>query len=144
MAVLNNEIKLNHAFIDGLWCDIESDMEHSLIDPSIGQVIATTKLCLTKHVDSAANAAKAAFVGWSQTTRQQRADYLNAIASAMSARFDTLVGLSVLNNGKPIEEAKIDVSDAIACYQYYADLISQQPQRTQVTTKEEESSYTRC
>ncbi|MUG33182.1 aldehyde dehydrogenase family protein [Psychrobacter sanguinis] len=137
LAVLNNEIKLNHAFIDGLWCDIESDMEHSLIDPSIGQVIATTKLCLTKHVDSAANAAKVAFVGWSQTTRQQRADYLNAIASAMSARFDTLVGLSVLNNGKPIEEAKIDVSDAIACYQYYADLISQQPQRTQVTTKEE-------
>lgn len=136
LAVLNNEIKLNHAFIDGLWCDIESDMEHSLIDPSIGQVIATTKLCLTKHVDSAANAAKAAFVGWSQTTRQQRADYLNAIADSMSARFDILVGLSVLNNGKPIEEARMDVSDAIACYHYYAELISAQPERTQVMTND--------
>lgn len=137
LDVLNSQIKLNQAYIDGAWCDITSDVSHSLFDPSTGQVIATTKLCTAEQVGSAAKAAKDAFSSWSQTTTQQRADYLNALADAMSARFDTLVGLSVLNNGKPIEEAKIDVSDAIACYQYYADLISQQPQRTQVTTKEE-------
>ena len=119
--------------IEGDWVTIEasdtgSDSidEHALYDPNSGEVIATIRLCSAENVESAVNAAATAYASWSQTSAGERAHYLNAIADTMTQQFDTLVGLSVLNNGKPIEEAKVDVSDAIACYRYYAQLITKQ------------------
>lgn len=138
-----NEIVLNAAYIDGDWVTIEapdsgSDRvgDHALYDPNSGEVIATTRLCSIEHVESAVNAAATAYTSWSQTSTGERAHYLKAIADTMTQQFDTLVGLSVLNNGKPIEEAKIDVSDAIACYRYYAQLIATQKTWAEVATNE--------
>ena len=107
-----------------------------MYDPSVGEVIATTQLCSKAQVDAAATAASNALLSWSQTTVSERADYLNAIADAINQQFNKLVGLSALNSGKPIEEAKIDVGDAIACYRYYANLIVSQSTLTEVTTNE--------
>ena len=143
-----NEVVLNAAYIDGEWMAIEarstnadianSDKKnsHDLYDPNSGEVIASTRLCTSAHVEIAVNAAHKAYASWSQTTVNERAHYLNAIADTMEQQFDTLVGLSVLNNGKPVEEAKIDVSDVIACYRYYANLIIKQVTLSEVLTNE--------
>ncbi|MGM8899346.1 MULTISPECIES: aldehyde dehydrogenase family protein [unclassified Psychrobacter] len=138
---VNNEVVLDSAYINGSWEAIESSSishnginEHSLYDPSTGEVIATARLCTEAHVDAAANAASKALSSWSQTTVSERAGYLHAIADAMQEQLEQLVGLSVLNSGKPIAEAKMDVDDAIACYRYYADLIVEQTTWTEVAT----------
>ena len=148
-----NEVVLNAAYINGDWTTIEalaadadelssskagSDNanDHALYDPNSGEVIAMTRLCTSAHVALAVSAASEAAASWSQTTVSERARYLNAIADRMEQRFDTLVGLSVLNNGKPIEEAKIDLGDAIACYRYYANLIIEQATWSEVSTLE--------
>ncbi len=143
-----NEVVLNAAYINGDWITIEAlatdsgdtsfdnTNNHTLYDPNSGEVIATTCLCTSAHVEQAVEAAAEAFSGWSQTSVSERARYLNAIADSMEQQFDTLVGLSVLNNGKPIEEAKIDVGDAIACYRYYANLITDQATWSKVSTLE--------
>lgn len=138
---VRDDVILNAAYIEGNWVTIEAsdtgfDSEHALYDPNSGEVIATTRLCSAEHVESAVNAAVTAYASWSQTSASERAHYLNAIADTMTQQFDTLVGLSVLNNGKPIEEAKIDVSDAIACYRYYAQLIIKQETWAEVETNE--------
>lgn len=136
---VRNDVVLNAAYIEGDWVTIEaSDSldEYALYDPNSGEVIATTRLCSAEHVESAVNAAATAYASWSQTSTNERAHYLNAIADAMTQQFDTLVGLSVLNNGKPIEEAKIDVSDAIACYRYYVQLITKQETWAEVEANE--------
>lgn len=143
--VLQEEVRLNAAFIDGDWVTLagatntngsDAGSAHNLYDPSSGKVIAQTQLCTAAHVDQAAVAANKAFASWSQTTVAERAGYLNAIADSMEAQFAKLVGLSVFNNGKPIAEAKIDVGDAIACYRYYAKLAAAQPTKTIVATDE--------
>jgi len=139
IQTMQNEVRLNAAYIDGDWVTIEaSDSvgEHALYDPSSGEVIAITRLCNSADVESAVNAAARAYPSWSQTGANERAHYLQAIADTMEQQFDKLVGLSVLNNGKPIAEAKIDVSDAIACYRYYANLINAQTTWSEVTTNE--------
>lgn len=139
IQTMQNEVRLNAAYIDGDWVTIEaSDLvdEHALYDPSSGEVIAITRLCNSAQVESAVNAAARAYPSWSQTGANERAHYLQAIADTMEQQFDKLVGLSVLNNGKPIAEAKIDVSDAIACYRYYANLINAQTTWSEVTTNE--------
>jgi len=143
-----NEVVLNAAYINGDWVTIEAlatdgnnasfdnRNNHALYDPNSGEEIATTRLCTSAHVEQAVEAADEAFASWSQTSVSERARYLNAIAESMEQQFDTLVGLSVLNNGKPIEEAKIDVGDAIACYRYYANLITEQATWSKVSTLE--------
>ena len=139
IQTMQNEVRLNAAHIAGDWVTIEaSDSvdEHALYDPSSGEVIAITRLCNSAQVESAVNAAARAYPSWSQTSVNERAHYLQAIADTMEQQFDKLVGLSVLNNGKPIAKAKIDVSDAIACYRYYANLINAQTTWSEVTTNE--------
>ena len=143
-----NEVVLNAAYINGDWVTIEAAVtdsgdasfdntnNHMLYDPNSGEEIATTRLCTSAHVEQAVEAADEAFASWSQTSVSERARYLNAIAESMEQQFDKLVGLSVLNNGKPIEEAKIDVGDAIACYRYYANLITEQATWSKVSTLE--------
>ena len=136
---MQNDVRLNAAYIYGDWITIEaSDSvdDHALYDPNSAEVIATTRLSAKAHVDMAVDAAAKAYPSWSQNSVSTRAHYLNAIADTMAAQFDKLVGLSVLNNGKPIEEAKIDVSDAIACYRYYANLITTQETWSEVCTNE--------
>lgn len=138
---MQNEVRLNAAYINGAWVDTEASSadtadDYALYDPSLGQIIATTRLSSRAHVEAAVNAAAQAYPSWSQTRVNERARYLQALADEMTQQFDKLVGLSVLNNGKPIEEAKIDVSDAIACYRYYANLIKAQATWTKVSTSE--------
>ena len=136
---MKNEVRLNAAYIEGDWVTIavsDSVGEHALYDPSSGNVIATTRLCRSAEVDSAAHAAALAYPSWSQTSVNERAHYLQAIADTMVQQFEKLVALSVLNNGKPIAEAKIDVSDAIACYRYYANIITEQATWLEVPTSE--------
>ena len=136
---MKNEVRLNAAYIEGDWVTIaasDSVGEHALYDPNSGEVIATTRLCRSAEVDSAAHAAALAYPSWSQTSVNERAHYLQAIADTMAQQFEKLVALSVLNNGKPIAEAKIDVSDAIACYRYYANLINAQTTWSKVATNE--------
>ena len=136
---MKNEVRLNAAYIEGDWVTIaasDSVGEHALYDPNSGEVIAKTRLCRSAQVDSAAYAASRAYATWSQTSVNERARYLQAIADTMAQQFEKLVALSVLNNGKPIAEAKIDVSDAIDCYRYYANLITEQTTWSKVETNE--------
>ena len=151
IQTVQDEVMLNAAYIDGKWMTIEApatdtadadsydsnhDSSYDLYDSNSGTIIATTRLCTKAQVEMAVNAASMAYPSWSQTDVSVRASYLNAIAETMEQQFDKLVGLSVLNNGKPIEEAKIDVSDAIACYRYYANIITEQATWLEVPTSE--------
>lgn len=116
---VQDEVMLNAAYIDGKWMAIETpatdiadadsyDSNYDLYDSNSGDIIASTRLCTKAQVEMAVKAAATAYSSWSQTTVSERASYLNAIADTMERQFGKLVGLSVLNNGKPIEEAKID------------------------------------
>ena len=82
---MKNEVRLNAAYIEGDWVTIaasESVGEHALYDPNSGEVIATTRLCRSAQVDSAAYAASRAYATWSQTSVNERA------LSAGDCRYD--------------------------------------------------------
>jgi betaine-aldehyde dehydrogenase len=66
--------------------------------------------------------ANRAFRAWRKTTGAERARYLRAIVMAVEARRERLAMLQSLNNGKPQQEARMDVDDVIATFRYYAQL----------------------
>lgn len=133
MKPLINSQREDSLFINGQFCcpQRSSDELHA-INPATGETIQTLSAATTVDVDSAVVAAKQAFPLWKQTTAEERAAYLRKIAEIMTKRRDELAALSTLNNGKPLFEAEIDIDDAIACYHYYADLISTKPLKADV------------
>lgn len=112
-------------YIDGFWCAGEGGQRLPVVNPSTEATIAQVEAGNAADVDCAARAAARAFRTWKKTTGAQRATLLRAIARGVSDRRDHLAVLQSLNNGKPLDEARIDVSDVIATFEYYADLAEQ-------------------
>jgi betaine-aldehyde dehydrogenase len=107
-------------YIGGSW--IEPDGTLEVVNPANETVIHRAPAASAAQVDLAVNAARAAFLGWSELPGTTRAKYLRAIAEGVRNRKDELARLEVAHNGKPLPEALWDMDDVAACFDYYADL----------------------
>jgi betaine-aldehyde dehydrogenase len=112
-------------FIDGRWCDPVVPATLPVINPATEEKIADVAAGGIEDVERAVGAARRAFATWRKTSGAQRAAYLRAIARVIERRAEELAVLSSRNNGKPLAEARVDLSDAIATYDYYATLAEQ-------------------
>ena len=111
--------------IGGSWSAAADGRRLSVINPSTEAVIAEVCSAGEADVERAVRAAARAFAGWKSTTGAARAALLRAIARGVEARRERLAALQSLNNGKPLAEADIDVSDVVATFDYYAGLAEQ-------------------
>ena len=109
------------AFIDGAWRTAGGPSIEA-VDPSTGTVFAQVAAASPADVAAAATAAARAFESWRLTRGAGRAAHLRAIARGVEARRPALEALQMRNSGKPRPEAEIDVSDAVATFDYYAGL----------------------
>lgn len=116
-------------FIDGQWVLPAVPATLPVINPATEEQIAQVAAGSRQDVELAVRAARAAFTQWRKTSGAQRAVYLRAIARAIESRNEELAALSSRNNGKPLFEARIDIGDAVATYDYYATLAEQLDQR---------------
>jgi betaine-aldehyde dehydrogenase len=111
-------------FINGEWVDSESGQTREVLNPAHGGPIAIVTEGNEKDVQRAIAAAKTAFYegGWWETKAVERARLLYAVADQLEARAEQFAMTDTLNNGKPLREARFDVSDAVACFRYYAGI----------------------
>lgn len=112
-------------FIDGQWVAPVVPATLPVINPATEERIAEVAAGSRQDVDLAVKAASRAFAQWRKTSGTERAGYLRAIARNIESRAEELAALSSRNNGKPLFEARIDIGDAIATYDYYATLAEQ-------------------
>ncbi|MBK4997359.1 aldehyde dehydrogenase family protein [Pseudomonas sp. S37] len=114
-------------YIDGQWADPIRKGTLDVINPANEQVIHALPKGTAEDIDVAVSAARRAFDkdGWPQTTGAQRAVYLRRIAELIRGRSEELARLEVLDNGKPLPEARWDIGDAAGCFDYYAGLAEQ-------------------
>ncbi|MES2050094.1 MAG: aldehyde dehydrogenase family protein, partial [Pseudomonadota bacterium] len=128
-----NRNTLNQAqlFINGAWRPSLSGRTLEVIDPATETVFAQIAAANAADVDAAVNAARAAFDtgAWPRLPGGTRAQVLRNIGAGILARLDQLAALEVRDNGKPLPEARWDVSDAAACFEFYAGLAEQEEQR---------------
>jgi aldehyde dehydrogenase (NAD+) len=109
-------------FIGGEWTDASSGKRFDTMNPATGEVLAEVAEGDAADVDSAVAAARAAFRAdsWRRMDAADRGAILWRMADIMEQRADALARLEVLDNGKPIREAKIDIRQAIDALRYYA------------------------
>jgi aldehyde dehydrogenase (NAD+) len=88
-------------YIDGQWVDPVRPNPFDVENPATEQISGKISLGSAADVDVAANAARRAFSGWSQTTREQRLDLLQAILSEYQKRADDLAEAVTEEIGAP-------------------------------------------
>jgi betaine-aldehyde dehydrogenase len=128
-------------FIDGAWHTAHSASQLPVFNPSTGEQIASVACASAADVELAVPAARHAFPAWSQRPARERADYLRAFAAEIEARSPQLIELQMRNSGKPRHEAKLDISDAIATFAYYAELADGLDARQNAAVDLPDSSY---
>jgi betaine-aldehyde dehydrogenase len=109
-------------YIDGKWRAPAVPEPITVLNPSTGEPLSSIGGAGTEEVNDAVAAAQAAFAGWRSMSGRERGAWLDGFAKGLTQRLPALVELQMLNNGKPRGEAETDVRDAIATFEYYADL----------------------
>jgi betaine-aldehyde dehydrogenase len=89
-------------FINGKPVDAADGGTTKVVNPVTGEAYAYAALSGPSDVDTAMQAASAAFESWRDTTPSERSLALFRIADAVEARGEELVALEVENTGKPI------------------------------------------
>ncbi len=76
----------NQCYIDGQWVEPAKARPFELINPATEEVFATVALAGAEEVDSAVKSARRAFDSFSQTSKSQRIELLQAIVAGLEAR----------------------------------------------------------
>lgn len=84
------------------------------------EIVGQIGLLSVEQAEQAIQAAKAAFPAWQRTPAKQRADILRRAADLMEQRRQELASWMVLEVGKALREADVEVSEAIDFCRYYA------------------------
>jgi acyl-CoA reductase-like NAD-dependent aldehyde dehydrogenase len=109
-------------YIGGAWVDASSGDRFPTYNPSTGEVLAEVAEAGEADVDAAVRAARTAFEDdrWRRMDAADRGALLWRMSDLLEARGDQILALEVLNNGKPLREAKFDLQEAIDAFRYYA------------------------
>ncbi|MDR0530993.1 MAG: CoA-acylating methylmalonate-semialdehyde dehydrogenase [Oscillospiraceae bacterium] len=99
-------------FINGQYAPSKTEHWANAYNPSTGEVAARVPCCTKDEVESAIQAAKAAFPAWAATPVIKRAQVLARVRDLIDAHMDELTRLVAEENGKVWDEAQGDVLKA--------------------------------
>jgi len=144
-----NDIKhfINGRYIDNILSTTTSASNSSSFPPGLNSRLPVINPCTEEVlcyipvgdellVNAAVGAAKAAKKSWSQLSGSIRAEYLEAIATAIDERKEEFARVEALNTGKPYPECEWDIDDVSACFRYFATLARELDTRQMEEVKE--------
>ena len=95
-----------------------------VVDPSTAQPFAAVARCGESEIDQAVEAAREAQErSWRRTTLAERARILHRIAELLRRDHEELARLESTDTGKPLTQARTDVTVAARYFEFYANTI---------------------
>ncbi|CAL8343767.1 unnamed protein product [Merluccius merluccius] len=91
-------------------------------EPSTGRVLCHVEAAGAEEVEQAVQAARSAYALWSKMSGMERSRIMRQAALDIERRREDIAEMEVVNNGKSITEARLDVDSARLCIEYYAGL----------------------
>jgi acyl-CoA reductase-like NAD-dependent aldehyde dehydrogenase len=91
-----------------------------VVNPATEDVIARLDPVAGEELDARVQAAASAQRDWARRPLGERADVLNAVATAIEAELDQLALTETINVGKPIGDSRGEVGAAARAFRYYA------------------------
>ncbi|MDP5292553.1 NAD-dependent succinate-semialdehyde dehydrogenase [Oceanimonas sp. CHS3-5] len=106
-------------YCNGQWQNTQSSYE--VLNPASGEVLAQVSRCGGAETEQAIAAAAAAFEDWRHTTPKERTAVLRRWSDLMLEHQDELAELMVLEQGKPLAEAKGEVAYAASFLEWFGE-----------------------
>ena len=106
--------------IDGKWTESCSGETFEVINPATNEIIAEVPKGNGEDVDKALRAADKAFSEWSSLPAIKRAEFLHKTARLIRERAADIARCLTQEQGKPLNEAKGEISSAADTIEYYA------------------------
>ncbi len=109
------------AYIDGAWLDADKGETVAVTNPATGERLGTIPKMGTAETRRAIEAANAAWPAWRKKTAKERATILRKWFDLIMANADDLALLMTTEQGKPLAEAKGEVSYAASFIEWFAE-----------------------
>lgn len=117
---MNNE-QIYKNFVGGRWVESASGDTFKNINPAdLNDCLGSFQRSIADDINAAVVAAKAAYPGWRRTPPPQRAEILFRAGRLLTERKEALARDMTREMGKPLEEARGDVQEAIDMTFYMA------------------------
>ena len=133
------------SYINGDWCDANDASTIDVVNPATGERLGTVPHMGQAETRRAIEAANAAWPAWRKKTAKERSAILRAWNDLMLANADDLALIMTAEQGKPLAEAKGEITYAASFIEWFAEegkrvsgdtLQSPWPDRRIVVTKE--------
>ena len=119
MATIASDLLRTRAFIDGEW--VEGDAgRFAVLDPATGETVAEVPRLGAAETRRAIEAAARAQPAWRARSAKDRGRVLTRLAALMADRREELASLMVLEQGKPLAEARAEIEYALSFYEWFA------------------------
>jgi succinate-semialdehyde dehydrogenase/glutarate-semialdehyde dehydrogenase len=109
------------AYVDGKWVDGDSGETFPVANPATGEVLAEVPRMGAGETRRAIAAAERAFPDWRRRTAKERARTLRHLADLILDHEEDLARLMVLEQGKPLAEARAEVAYAASFYEWFGE-----------------------
>jgi aldehyde dehydrogenase (NAD+) len=110
-------------FVDGTFQPTSGAAQLPVIDPATEELVGTIADGNEDDVSRAVAAAQAALPGWRETSPQERASHLRALADLLAERSEEMATLVTLQNGAVITRSRrTNGTRPVAAYRYNAQL----------------------
>jgi aldehyde dehydrogenase (NAD+) len=112
-------------YINGSWTPSAGEAGTDVVNPADQSVIDRVPSGHPADVDSAVQAARAAFAGWAARSAAERASQLDAARQLLAERADSVAAVISADMGAPLSFArKVQVGTPIAVLASYVDLLA--------------------
>lgn len=108
-------------YIAGRWSEADSGRQVVVTNPATEEAICKVAYCGRAETDRAIGAAAKAFKSWRALTAYERAAPLKKTADLIRQRVEEMATALTMEQGKPINEARLEVLACATFFEWYAE-----------------------
>ena len=108
-------------YVDGAWLAADNAATMPVVDPASGELVGTAPAFGAAETKRAIDAAHRAFPGWRAKTAKERSSVLRKWNDLMLANADDLARILTAEQGKPLAEAKGEITIGAAYVEWFAE-----------------------
>jgi succinate-semialdehyde dehydrogenase/glutarate-semialdehyde dehydrogenase len=120
-AVEHSALLFQQAYVGGRWIDADSGETFAVTNPATGEEIARVPRLGAAETRRAIEAAEAAFPGWRARTGKERGQILRRFSELMLEHADELALLMTTEQGKPLAEARGEITYAASFLEWFGE-----------------------
>ena len=119
--VLTTLVHEGAQLIGGAWVGAQFGDTFPVVNPATGETISAVPRSGRAEARAAIDAAEDALPGWRKRTAGERGDILRTLTELVTERRHDLAHLMTLEQGKPLAEAELEISQTISFFRWYAE-----------------------